>query len=71
MTDGPYTLKLKFAEGDVRETKITGQQLETLKASQVLVYFPHDERVSVDSDGTITQHESAIPPEDDDEPEAA
>ena len=70
MSDGPYTLKLKSAEGDIRETKITGEQLETLKAGQAIAYFPQDEQLLVDEDGMITETESAIPPTDD-EPEAA
>ncbi len=69
MYDGPYFLKVTDANGDVVKTTITREQAATLRAGRAITFFPRDEGILVDDDGTITRAESAVPegPEGDDD----
>lgn len=59
-----FTLKMKDENGDSREVELDAAQVLDLGAGKAIAYFPHDERVYIDEDGTITERESAIPPPD-------
>jgi len=55
------TLRLPLADGTIRETELTAEQALDLGAGLPITYFPRDERLLVDDDGTITHHEDARP----------
>jgi len=59
MTD--CTLRLPLEDGTIRGVELTPEQALDLGAGQPIAYFPRDERLLVDEDGTITHHASAIP----------
>jgi len=56
-----YTLRMIMRDGTIRETELTAAQALDLGAGQPISYFPRDERLLIDDDGTITVRESAIP----------
>jgi len=56
-----YTLRSTNPDGTKNETEITAEQAFDLGAGNPIAYFPRDERVLIDDDGTITHRESAIP----------
>jgi hypothetical protein len=53
--------RMPFPDGTVHETEITESQALDLAAHKAIAYFPRDQRVLVDGDGTITFRQSAIP----------
>ena len=61
-----YTLHMRMDDDTISEVEITAEQARDLAACQPISYFPRDERVLVDDDGTITFRESAIPQQLDD-----
>jgi len=52
---------MRMHDGTIHETEITTEQALDLGAGAPIAYFPHDERVLVDDDGTITTRNSALP----------
>ena len=56
-----YTLRSINPDGTKNETEITAEQALDLGAGKPITYFPRDERLLIDEDGTITHRESAIP----------
>lgn len=51
------------ADGSVRETEMTTDQWREIEAGRPVGYYPHDEQVLVDDDGTVVHRQSAVPPD--------
>ena len=59
MTD--YTFRSRNVDGTLNEVAITPEQALDLAGGRAIAYFPHDERITVDEDGTIIYHQDARP----------
>ncbi len=58
-------LRIDWQDGTTHEIEMTTGQLLDVNAGKPVAYFPRDERILIDEDGTITRHESAIPQQPD------
>ena len=61
-----HTLRMTMHDGTIRETEVTTEQALDLGAGVPIAYFPRDERLHIDDDGTITIRRSTIPQQLDD-----
>lgn len=61
MDDPRYTLRMNFDDGTAHEIELTAGQVLDLGAGEAIAYFPRDEQILVDEDGTIIRRESARP----------
>jgi len=56
-----YTLRMTDENGVVHEVALSAGQVLDLGQGRAIAYFPSDEQVLVDDDGTIIRRESAVP----------
>jgi hypothetical protein len=61
MTEQTYTFRSRNLDGSINEVEMTENQARTLMAGRAVAWWPHDERVLVEEDGTIVFRESAVP----------
>jgi hypothetical protein len=56
-----YVLRMPL-DNSVREVELTSEQLATLEAGEAIAWYsPEVPHITVDDDGTITEHEDARP----------
>ena len=56
-----YTFRSTNSDGTVNEIALTPEQALDLGSGKAIAYFPRDERILIDDNGTIEYHESAMP----------
>ena len=55
-----YTFRSTNRDGTINEIELTPEQALDLGSGKAIAYFPRDERLLLDEDGTIVHHGSAI-----------
>ncbi len=59
MSDERFTLRSRNPDGTINEVTDAAQALD-LAAAKAIAYTPHDERLLIDDDGTVTHRQSAV-----------
>jgi len=61
MSDSEATFSSVDSDGNRHEIEMTRGQVHELAAGGAVAYFPRNERVALNSDGSVTFRESAVP----------